>query len=307
MATLVTRFHGWDDMVTRGWGSMRRTGNRWLFIPQFDQATTVPLVVGKVHRRVAPLVVHLLDWLVDHRGRPLDKVGNWGGAVRPIRGREAAAYAGQVKAWSNHAGLIAVDIEAPRNGMGQTGRGDFPPGWLEECHRCGFVWGAGAPHGDYSGRPDRMHIEFVGTPEQADVHVARLRGATPVPTPAPAVPDPREDDPAMHIPIAVDAHGEFAEAVCLDAGNSRYVAHASLLCGSTWGSTSMRITALDHQAHVIDSWTKQLGNNQFDSVEIPPSTKILTIEGDVEVPVPAADGSGPRATRPAATVLLKAT
>lgn len=165
---LVTHFRAWPDLVQRGWGVMHRDGRRWNFVPQHDRMVVVPGITGKIHETVAPMVTHLLGWLVDRRRRPLDEDGNWGLAVRPIRGREVQAYAGQVSAWSNHAAGIAFDVEAPRNPLGVAGRGDFPPGWEAECHRWGFAWGAAtAAGGDYLGRPDRMHIEFVGTPAQA--------------------------------------------------------------------------------------------------------------------------------------------
>ena len=186
----VTNFRSWRNLVDRGWGSMSRgRDGRWTFVPQTEQMVTVPGVTGKVHRRIAPLVAHLLVWLVANRRRALDAEGNWGLAVRPIRGRETAAYAGNIDAWSNHSGGVAVDIEAPRNGLGVFGRGDFPPGWEQECHRWGFAWGASVRDGgDYLDRPDRMHIEFIGTPAQADEYCAALSGtATARPTgPAPA-------------------------------------------------------------------------------------------------------------------------
>jgi hypothetical protein len=179
----VTQFRAWPDLVQRGWGVMHHSGGRWQFVPQMDRMVGVPGISGPLHRAVAPLAAHLLRWLVEHRGRALDAHGSWGLAVRPIRGREAAAYAGQVSAWSNHAAGVAFDIEAPRNPLGVAGRGDFPEGWKAECHRWGFAWGAAAAAGgDYVGRPDRMHVEFIGTPADAAEYVAAL-GGTPPPVP----------------------------------------------------------------------------------------------------------------------------
>lgn len=280
----VTRFRGVPDLVNRGWGTMRRDGSRWLFVPQSDQMVTVAGVTGKVHRRVAPLVEHLRDWLVAHRRRPLDREGNWGLSVRPIRGREAAAYAGTIGAWSNHSAGLAVDWEAPRNPLGATGRGDFPPGWAEECHACGFAWGAADEvGGDYTTRPDRMHIEFVGTPAQADLHVARLRGAArPAPAPAPLPAPIREDDPMVIIPIRPDDKGAFHEAAMIEVG-SEFGGRGAVTLGCTWGTAVVTITALDHANNVLQRWDNvPFGVNGFWAHELAKGARIVTVEGTVD-------------------------
>lgn len=283
----VTTFRTWPNLVARGWGAMSRnpTTGQWTFVPQSDQMTTVPGVTGKVHQLVAPIVDHLLRWLEAHRGRALDKDGNWGLAVRPIRGRETAAYAGVVDAWSNHSGGLAVDVEAPRNPMGVTGRGDFPPGWLEECHRYGFAWGAGVPDGDYLDRPDRMHVEFIGTPAQAREYLAQLAGASSSTTSssAPAAPATREDDPVSAIPITVGADNKFrATAMAEGPGVSQVVADAWVTIGSTWGASSWTITALDATGAPVDQRKFALANNRSDVYDVPDKCKMLTLEGTAD-------------------------
>lgn len=296
----VTSFATWDDLVTRGWGTMRRTGNRWDFVPQLDQMVTVAAVTGKVHRRVAPLAEQLLSWLVAARGRDLDPIGNWGLALRPIRGREAMAYAGDVGAWSNHSAGIAVDIEAPRNPMGAPGRGDFPTGWLEECHRWGFAWGAGQPAGDYRGRPDRMHIEFVGTPAQADDYVALLARTTSTSTSSSSTSpqDNREDDPVSAIPITVRPDGSFAETVMVEAGTSSAVIdQAWLTFGTAWAGARFDVYVLDAAGRVMGPAAEKhvdLAVNRRDFLPIPSGAVLATIAGTV-----AAGG------RPAAALVVK--
>lgn len=200
---LVTSFRSWADLQARGWGRLVRSGSRYTFVPRDDPRAAVDGVVGAVHPVLAPIFEHLLSWLVAHRGRPLDKTGNWGGSIRPIRGREAQAYAGVLDAWSNHSGLCAIDIEAPRNPLGAYGRGDFPPGWEDECHRWGCAWGASTRDGgDYVSRPDRMHIEFIGTYEQALAYRALLaEGGDPTPT-TPGASTPFLEEDSMDLPAS---------------------------------------------------------------------------------------------------------
>ncbi len=283
----VTNFRTWPDMVQRGWGTMRRTGTRWEFVPRLDEMVTVPKITGKVNRRVAPLVVHLVGWLEQHRGRPLDAAGNWGLSVRPIRGREDEAYAGTVDAWSIHSCGGAADFEAPRNPLGAPGPGDFPDGWHEECHRWGFVWGAGAPHGDYVSRPDRMHIEFIGTPAQADEYVAQLAAAGGGITPAP--PASGKDDPVAPIPITPTADGAFRAALMVETDAGLVVAQAWITYGSTWGTTEFLVTALDGAGRVLaQSKRETVANNATRVFDVPKGTVLATVEGRAAGSVPAA-------------------
>ncbi len=274
----VTDFRTWPDLVTRGWGVMRHDGTRHLFVPQLDAMTTVPGITGQIHQLVAPSVDHLLRWLEARRGRPLDKTGCWGLAVRPIRGREAAAYAGDVDAWSNHAAGVAFDVEAPRNPLGAPGRGDFPPGWRDECHRLGFAWGAAAPAGDYLGRPDRMHIEFVGTPAQAREYLALLPGRRPIP---PDRPDPVREDDAMItlIPLAPDPSGRCRATVMAEgAAASQVVDQAWITLGSTWGDARFVVTALDGAGGVLDAQQLDVANNRAATYVVPAACRLATLE-----------------------------
>jgi hypothetical protein len=102
----------------------------------------------------------------------------WGFACRPISGTTVP---------SNHSWGLAVDINAPVNPMASadwhrrnanSGNSTFPFGLRivtnipEQVVRLwegsGWIWG-----GRYS-RPDPMHFEFVGTPDDARRQTARL-------------------------------------------------------------------------------------------------------------------------------------
>lgn len=97
--------------------------------------------------------------------------GNWGYANRPISG---------TKTPSNHSQGTSIDINAPRNPYSYTFKTDMPSWMPALWKRYGFRWG-----GDYSGKKDTMHYEFMGT--VADAHLlaaaarAEFSGQTPIP------------------------------------------------------------------------------------------------------------------------------
>lgn len=79
----------------------------------------------------------------------------WGFECRAIRDSDRP---------SNHSWGLAVDINAPRHPMGKEGT--FSSQQAQRirvlCDRYGMRWG-----GDYSGRKDEMHVEYMGTRQQA--------------------------------------------------------------------------------------------------------------------------------------------
>ena len=64
--------------------------------------------------------------------------------------------------WSNHAWALAIDINWQSNPYTSPLRTDIPEWYRHLFNRYGFAWG-----GDYYGRKDAMHFEFMGTPAQA--------------------------------------------------------------------------------------------------------------------------------------------
>lgn len=124
-----------------------------------------------VRGEIVELVSILLDETV-RRGYRLDAAADdWGFASRPIRGTRTP---------SNHSWGLAIDLNAGANPMGPTLVTDMPAWMPDMWKRCGFRWG-----GDYSGRKDAMHFEYMGSPVDVarDTTTARrLTGQTAVTT-----------------------------------------------------------------------------------------------------------------------------
>jgi nucleoid-associated protein YgaU len=135
-----------------------------------------------VNKRVARLVDLLLDE-TERRGYRLVQAQTGGYNNRPIKGTSKP---------SNHSWGLALDLNWQRNPENFHGvvRTDFPA-WLPKLWgRYGFAWG-----GNYRGsHKDPMHLEFMGSPDDADdmTSAARrdLTGAAPAPHPAAKNPAP---------------------------------------------------------------------------------------------------------------------
>ncbi|MDC1160152.1 M15 family metallopeptidase [Luminiphilus sp.] len=68
---------------------------------------------------------------------------------------------------SNHSWGTAIDINPLQNPYSSTFQTDIPDCVVASFKRYGFRWG-----GDYRGRPDTMHFEFLGDPAVADASYA---------------------------------------------------------------------------------------------------------------------------------------
>lgn len=109
------------------------------------------LIKGNVGFCLAHLVMWIGDSIQDITGTVKD---DWGYAYRPVRGAEV---------WSNHAGGIAVDIDALKHPLGKRGTWKR---WQEVKIRAALKyvykgtigWGA-----DYQRRADEMHFEAIKT------------------------------------------------------------------------------------------------------------------------------------------------
>jgi D-alanyl-D-alanine carboxypeptidase/Putative peptidoglycan binding domain len=124
-----------------------------------------------VNKRIAILFDLLIDRM-EARGylcKP-DQCGAFN--CRPVAGTSVSSL---------HAWALAGDLNWADNPYTSTGRFAMPL-WVprEVFNPHGFAWG-----GDYTGsKKDYMHIEFMGTPEQADEMTHKALGAAPVaPTP----------------------------------------------------------------------------------------------------------------------------
>lgn len=123
------------------------------------------------HREVAPIFKALVEELVNVYRYSIDEVmDDWGWANRSVRGSYAT---------SNHAYGLAIDLNATVNGL--TYRNP-PPNDLPEnvsgiARKYGLRWG-----GDYNGRKDPMHFEFMGSVDEAREIVRKLSGSGVPPT-----------------------------------------------------------------------------------------------------------------------------
>lgn len=143
--------------------------NGW---PVVDRSATVDLVVHGVNFPNGVLrgdVATVLGWVAEQwhtRVMPLHVGWCWGWLVKVIEGSTTI---------SNHASATAIDLDAPELPMGTPASRNMSAAQIEECHAIeresgGVVrWG-----GDFS-RPDPMHWEINGTPEQVAAFAATLR------------------------------------------------------------------------------------------------------------------------------------
>ena len=103
----------------------------------------------------------------------------WGYNGRPIRGT--------TDVYSFHAFGLAVDYNAPKHPLGQTGTWGGHASSVVNCAaHYGFRWG-----GSYSGRKDEMHFEYLGTPSQALAATRQLMAGA---IPTPSVPPPASNE-----------------------------------------------------------------------------------------------------------------
>jgi hypothetical protein len=114
----------------------------------------------RVRREIAPLVQTLLAATV-LMGYRLKVGACWGFANRPIRGTKTA---------SNHSWGLAVDVNSEDNPMGSKLITDLPPKVVHAWESCHFYWG-----GRYENRPDAMHFEYVGRPQDVAADLKRAR------------------------------------------------------------------------------------------------------------------------------------
>ena len=91
-------------------------------------------------------------------------------------------YIGGTTTWSVHAWALAIDINWSTNPYQYTLKTDFPTWMRALLNKYGFSWG-----GDWSGKKDAMHWQFMGTPAQAKVATDMAKrdilgsGTTPTP------------------------------------------------------------------------------------------------------------------------------
>lgn len=106
-----------------------------------------------VHERLARLVDVLIDECA-RRGYVFHRAQCGSYNCRPIGGTRSP---------SRHSWAVALDINWQINPMRRPLTTNIPRWMIDLFETYGFAWG-----GNYSGTPDTMHFEFMGTPAQAD-------------------------------------------------------------------------------------------------------------------------------------------
>lgn len=145
------------------------TQNGWEGIEDSDDPRLVsfPWVTGQVRDGdVAVVLAHVAERF-NAEVEPIDVASSWGWAYRPVRGHDEGL--------SNHASGTAIDLNAPAHPLGSSGT--FT---ADQVARLRAILDEVAPvlawGGDFD-RPDEMHIEIVGTPDEVAEVAARITGA----------------------------------------------------------------------------------------------------------------------------------
>jgi hypothetical protein len=104
-----------------------------------------------------------------------------------------------------------------------------------------------------------------------------------------------EDTMLIDVPLFVAGDGSFRTTKMVES-HSALAGDAYILLGSTWGAARFDVTALRADGVPIYSWHPEVANNCQWNQQLPPETRMITIEGIVEH-APRVDDRG---TSPAA-------
>ena len=148
-----------DGATQNGWEAISDSGD--------PRLVSFPWVTGQVRDGdVAVVLAHFAERF-DAEVEPIDVASSWGWAYRPVRGHDEGL--------SNHASGTAIDLNATVHPLGSSGT--FTD---EQVARLRTLLDEVAPvlawGGDFD-RPDEMHVEIVGTPDEVAEVAARLTGA----------------------------------------------------------------------------------------------------------------------------------
>ena len=144
-------FYG--DFHSPGWQEVNLVHMVAPFVMYYSKQ---PLTHGiLVHRKIVPPLTTIFNELWDQVGHDQSKIdamglSDWGGCfnIRNIAGSNN---------WSNHSWACAVDISPSTNGFTyEAGTTTLAHPVIDAFKAQGALWG-----GDYQGRKDPMHFEFV--------------------------------------------------------------------------------------------------------------------------------------------------
>jgi hypothetical protein len=141
-------FYG--DFRQKGWSAANLTRISPPFIMRY-QGKVISTIL--VHKKIADALMAAFTEIVEACGKDqptIDKTGvsDYAGCfnIRKIAGSGN---------WSNHSWACAIDLSPKTNGF-NTGKGTISNIVVDAFKRQGALWG-----GDYKGRTDPMHFEFV--------------------------------------------------------------------------------------------------------------------------------------------------
>lgn len=145
---------------TRGWGDPTAA-----IYKQRIAAVEVDGVKWTCHKAVQPIFQDFLTRMHYENDYSYDEVkDDWGYICRPKRGYEREwEQTHDFQYLSNHSWGLALDVNASKNPMGKKLVTDMPVDWIHQ----NLAWYKLAWGGDYWGRKDSMHFEFMGTPKDA--------------------------------------------------------------------------------------------------------------------------------------------
>lgn len=112
-----------------------------------------PIKSFKFHKKAAAAITDALNEIWSAYGKDQAKVD--AARVSFYDGTYVPRYIAGTTRWSSHAFGMAIDIDGEHNGF-NTGHGTMPKIVVDAFKRQGARWG-----GDYHGRTDPMHFEFV--------------------------------------------------------------------------------------------------------------------------------------------------
>jgi len=150
--TIAAKNAFYGDFQSKGWGALYLTHIRPPFTMFYDKK---PMAAGVlVNRKCADAFMAAFQEIWEKCDRDQHKVdlagaSDYGGCfnIRPIAGSSN---------WSNHSWACAIDLSPSTNGFRHDSSTTLSTVVIDAFKRQGALWG-----GDYHGRKDPMHLEFV--------------------------------------------------------------------------------------------------------------------------------------------------
>ena len=151
--------------------------------PSSNRLTNLSWITGKVRSGDAYTILNEYCRRYNAEVEPITKAHSWGYANRPVRGATVA---------SEHSAGVAVDLNAPKHGLGMTGT--FTRAQEVALDKILADFDGVIRHGkDYAGRKDPMHAELQGGVAKLAAVAKKINGVTikPVSTVKPVASKPK--------------------------------------------------------------------------------------------------------------------